>query len=350
MPELYSSMQNIERARRNLALDRYPRPLDLLASFRIFQATDARDKVFGLYSLINPSDLAVLELQPDYSLDVIKVFTRAAMDYCLADHAKLPTWVPDWSYRDRTKSLLMQRFLTDSSPSERNPWPCTWKSATGSSYPVVEIAKEADDDDDGFISISGGGILKKEYYDSQPGLPALEINQHSHAEMRRGSRKVGTSERRERQHPISHRRVSMGCILEDLPRRQLHTRRRAKHNAFEKWYQHFRESLTLSNLGGDAVEEIENSDAGTLSKILAGVGMVGKLTYKASKMGWNMYSSERKIPPSRIAAFHRVILKTGQGHIGISSKHIREGDTIALFQGGKLPLVIREVEEGGGGS
>ncbi|KAL5314221.1 hypothetical protein ACEPPN_018646 [Leptodophora sp. 'Broadleaf-Isolate-01'] len=115
MPELYSSMQNIERARRNLALDRYPRPLDLLASFRIFQATDARDKVFGLYSLINPSDLAVLELQPVYGLDVVKVFAKAAMDCiaaegnldvlsfggqdCLADHAKLPTWVPDWSYR-----------------------------------------------------------------------------------------------------------------------------------------------------------------------------------------------------------------------------------------------------------
>ncbi|PVH79337.1 HET-domain-containing protein [Cadophora sp. DSE1049] len=365
MPELYSSIQNIERARRNLALDRYPRPLDLLASFQIFQATDARDKVFGLYSLINPSDLAVLELQPDYGLDVIKVFTRAAVDCiaaegnldvlsfggqdCLPDHTKLPTWVPDWSYRDRTKPL-MQRFLTDLS-SEGNQWPCTWKSATGSSYPVVEIAK-----DDGFISISGyihdrvvetGGILEKEYYDSQPGHPALEIN----------TLMQKCAEVLEKWEDLSGMKDNIpyrtGESAWDVYWKTFHAGsythgdEQSTKDAFEKWYQHFRESHTLFNLGGDAVEEIENSDAGTLSKVIAGVGLVGKLSYKASKMGWNMYFSMKKIPPSRIAAFHRVMFKTEEGHVGISSKHIKEGDAIALFQGGKLPLVIREVEEGG---
>ena len=73
-PEMYSSLQNIEHVRRDLAQNHYSRPLDLLASFRIFLATDARDKVFGLYSLFSSSDLAILKLQPDYTIDLFKVY------------------------------------------------------------------------------------------------------------------------------------------------------------------------------------------------------------------------------------------------------------------------------------
>ena len=60
-----------------------------------------------------------------------------------------------------------------------NQWPFSWQSATGLSYPVVEISKNKN-----ILFTSGyvldrvvetGGILEKEYYESQPGHPALEI-------------------------------------------------------------------------------------------------------------------------------------------------------------------------------
>ncbi|KAG4431468.1 hypothetical protein IFR05_013058, partial [Cadophora sp. M221] len=348
MPELYSSMQSIERARRNLALDRYPRPLDLLASFQIFHATDARDKVFGLYSLINPSDLAVLKLQPDYDLDVIKVFTRAAKDCiaaeenldvlsfggqdCLPEHTKLSTWVPDWSYRDRTKPLLSRFLLTDSDPSsERSQWPCTWKSATGSSHPVVEIPT-ADDGDGGFISISGyihdrvtetGGILEKPYYDSQPGHPALEINtltQQSAAVLAKWEQLCGVTDNTP--YPPTGGEPAWDVYWKTFHAGiYTHGDESSTRDAFEKWYGQFRDPQRLFNSTGDAMDDISNSDAGTMSTVIAGVGLFGKLSYKAAKMGWDMYFSMRKIPPSRIAAFHRVMFKTGQGHVGISSKH-----------------------------
>jgi len=108
-------MQNIETVRCSIAHDHYPRPLDFFASFQIFQATDARDKVFSLYSLFNSSSLAVLQLEPDYELYAIQVYTQAALDCtaaegnldvlsfggqdCLSAHTKFPTWVPDWAYQ-----------------------------------------------------------------------------------------------------------------------------------------------------------------------------------------------------------------------------------------------------------
>jgi fructose 1,6-bisphosphatase len=114
LPEMYSFIQNIQSARRNIARSKYSRPLDLLASFRICLGTDPRDKVFGLYSLFSlfsPSDRAAIKLQPNYRLDVYDVFTQSVIYFispennlevfsfcgqdCLPVHSALPTWVPD---------------------------------------------------------------------------------------------------------------------------------------------------------------------------------------------------------------------------------------------------------------
>jgi hypothetical protein len=97
---------------------------------------------------------------------------------CLAAQSQLPTWVPDWAYQDRTMPLH-PRFLSTFSFGKHESAP-TSRSATGRSYPVVEISE-----DEKVIMIAGyvldrvletGGILEKEYFDSQPGHPLLEVN------------------------------------------------------------------------------------------------------------------------------------------------------------------------------
>ncbi len=76
-------------------------------------------------------------------------------------------------------------------------------------------------------------------------------------------------------------------------------------------------------------------------------GVYRETTWKVLKYCWNVAWNMNKIPPARILAFHRSIFKTERGYVGISSPNVKEGDYVALFQGGKTPLVIREVEEYG---
>lgn len=70
------------------------------------------------------------------------------------------------------------------------------------------------------------------------------------------------------------------------------------------------------------------------------------MTYKGMKFGMGLRMNRNKIPPSKILAFHRALFRTGRGFVGISSRHVRVGDAVALFRGGKMPLVIRETEGG----
>ncbi|KAM7190697.1 hypothetical protein V8F33_009361, partial [Rhypophila sp. PSN 637] len=135
------------------------RPLDLLANFRIFQATDARDKVFGIYSLLSDEDLAQFTLEQDYDLYVITVYTRSAIDcvaldgsldvlslggiMCPPEHSKLPTRVPDWSYKDRAKPLhprfLAAMSLGDTTIATENDM-TRIRSATKNSTPKFHVS------------------------------------------------------------------------------------------------------------------------------------------------------------------------------------------------------------------
>ena len=87
--------------------------LDGLVEGRAAQATNPRDKVFAIMGLTNT------QLYPDYSSDVIDVYSKAALRIqttpelgnllCCVDHLQtplsLPSWVPDWATPRQTVSL-----------------------------------------------------------------------------------------------------------------------------------------------------------------------------------------------------------------------------------------------------
>ena len=87
--------------------------LDGLVEGRAAQATNPRDKVFAIMGLTNT------QLYPDYSSEVIDVYSTAALKIeatpelgnllCCVDHLQptsgLPTWVPDWATPRQTVSL-----------------------------------------------------------------------------------------------------------------------------------------------------------------------------------------------------------------------------------------------------
>ena len=87
--------------------------LDGLVEGRAAQATNSRDKVFAIMGLTNT------QWYPDYSSEVIDVYSKAAMKIettpdlgdllCCVDHLQptlsLPSWVPDWATPRQTVSL-----------------------------------------------------------------------------------------------------------------------------------------------------------------------------------------------------------------------------------------------------
>lgn len=127
----------------------------------------------------------MLELQPDYNLDLAKVYTQSVLD-CIAtegnldvlsfggpdtllEHleSNLPTWVPDWAFQDHKKPML-PRFMSSSSFGGSQVT-SSWKSATGSGYPIAEVSGDST-----VIKLSGyvfdkvletGGVLETEYYE-----------------------------------------------------------------------------------------------------------------------------------------------------------------------------------------
>lgn len=90
--------------------------LSLLLQNRQFSASDQRDKVFSFWALADPKDTVKLDLQPDYTLSteaVYKAFaitalkTRTDLDILSVPRvlegsqvSNLPSWVPDWSTAD----------------------------------------------------------------------------------------------------------------------------------------------------------------------------------------------------------------------------------------------------------
>ncbi|PSN63313.1 HET-domain-containing protein [Corynespora cassiicola Philippines] len=98
--------------------------LTLLKRFQGRKASDARDKVYALLSLAE-AGLKIENLSPDYSLDVVEVYTKATFESILSTRSlsvfntdlsrkfrtDLPSWVPDWespgayNHHLRTKTI-----------------------------------------------------------------------------------------------------------------------------------------------------------------------------------------------------------------------------------------------------
>lgn len=104
---LMNQSSTIERTRQRWRAEGGTALVRLLQEFSHRQASDDRDKVFGLLSLAKRTHL----MTPNYSLDVYQTYREAALSSIRAEssldcwagdqkrknHKSLPSWVPDWS-------------------------------------------------------------------------------------------------------------------------------------------------------------------------------------------------------------------------------------------------------------
>jgi hypothetical protein len=110
--------------------------------------------------------------------------------------------------------------------------------------------------------------------------------------------------------------------------------------AFKRWYGPMREvKSVLQSFGTN-----DSDTGGIFSKLVTLTRWVVKVLYMILKMSLIKYRNENEQP--RIMAVNRRIVRTTQNYIGIASAQVQVGDYIALFNGGKMPFVIREAQSG----
>ncbi|CAI4213112.1 unnamed protein product [Parascedosporium putredinis] len=130
--------------------------LNTLMSCRHFDATDPRDKVYGILGMVSPR--SSWKLLADYSREIVDVYSdvvqyqletsgyEGKLDFLGADGLPeggitgLPSWLPDWRYRDRYHvpfKKLLDDEATTPRPGRQQSESCVY-TASGT---IISLAK-----------------------------------------------------------------------------------------------------------------------------------------------------------------------------------------------------------------
>ena len=163
--------------------------LSMLMSCRHYDATDARDKVYGVLGMASPRGL--WHLLADYSKDIVEVYTdvvqyqletsgyEGKLDFLGADGLPeggmtgLPSWLPDWRYRNRYH-VPLKKLLDDEASTPRpgrQKSECCVYSASGSAETLFSLGVDVST----VAAIDGRSLRVKGFrigflYDIQPVL------------------------------------------------------------------------------------------------------------------------------------------------------------------------------------
>ncbi|KAI8935043.1 hypothetical protein NX059_008707 [Plenodomus lindquistii] len=293
-----------------------PQFMPLLDLARKSEASDARDKVYGILGLMHPAVVALVTL--DYRLSVEQVYTDFAMQYMIGTHSleileqcrykesALPSWVPDWTNKNHYR-------LHSGTHSSYH--------AGGNSLPVYRFRKdESILDLQGVVidTIDGLGAAYFEYGDSttpshntfQPDNPitAYESDYHTRSALWR----TLTGDRNLQGGPAPEEYIE----LLDLPLRE-------------------RYSNALPSRGARAFSRFLTQNAA--------------LVVCGSKLDHYFTSSASEFPTTGADALERVwrftrtqrLVTTSSGRIGMAPNEILKGDMACVVPGADVPLLLR---------
>ncbi|KAI1384118.1 HET-domain-containing protein [Hypoxylon trugodes] len=322
----------LERARREWCAGVRHNLLSALFRHRILDATDPRDKIFGLNALTKSELSRVQALQPNYNVDTTELYTAVAKEVLKQTSdlnllsvprrisgtgpENLPSWVPDWSITRITAPLGLANY------SDINELDF---SASCSSMPQVQFAGA----DSNFLGIYGHCI---------------------------------------------DRIAAVGTVLrvDQLPRSNYHGVRIPKCTfVLNNWFQIAKISKPGPYITGESIRDafvqtlvcesshepietirrqldILERDA-TITKWISFLPrffpewLVDKAVHVAHAIIFYKRSDQMtlnyRIPMSSLA--DRRVFRTSKGYIGLGPALAEAGDDIAVVQGAKVPLVLR---------
>jgi hypothetical protein len=349
LPQIPEQLRNVDTMT-NLQRARTPWPLDALISITQvkFNATDQRDKIYGLMGLARETqDTWHLpnELRPDYEVDVtdlypkvahfmleesqsLSFFTRArCVDGSITRRQRehqldLPSWCPDWSDfkvpNEGIATSLSWVHTSDPSQPARLGYLEQFSASTGLKF---ELGYDKDDP----RTLSVRGIRATEVTVSVP----FAVNP---------SRKV------EPEQPFTS---SMIQILSEALKL-------LKEDNFARWAQQFVKVTTVEQyhfVGRNADQGLRDGIA-YVHQLLAGDATLMSLWEERSGnkdalVQLHKLSNEDGVTDYyksllRNYGFDRAFLVTSDGRMGIGPSNTRPGDTIAVLGGGDVPYCVRK--------
>jgi hypothetical protein len=344
-------LNNLQQMRQRFqAGNSRPSVVEVLLYNRNAETTDARDHIFAFYGLLPPGSPA--SLIPDYGkkLSCDELYRKVAVD--LMHHEGglnllsitsvmrptttpyLPTWAPDWSANGPAECFLTRYYITDFSPDLRPTY-----RASGNS-----VCEPTFDDEERRLLLKGYTVGTITRF-SEVIIPAPV---------------PGTSW-------ITIKRFARGCLefhrafrsCEDVAGLYEHGKYFTGESRLKAYYQ------TLFGGAGDfdqvPVELVQMAfkkwylfqvlplrilQLLRLDFVWVFLTLALITTFLSSPIvllfGWRC-SAVPGLDFSFLAnrAAHRRIVRTTIGHVGLAPASAKPGDSILLYEGGKLPAVLR---------
>jgi hypothetical protein len=316
--------------------------LHLLFMHRSFDSTDLRDKIYALSGLAN--DMDVLDVKPSYSISAAELYRAVALKMLkngrhldllsiprVPGPSKvgiLPSWVPDWSVSDFAFPLV------DGVGNSVNPY-FGFKATPESGQFSLQMK------DEGFTIGLAGEVIDYiveagEAFEPDDRVPILQrlmdmareyatyIAWKKIARIRSGKKYPGTGEE-----------------LLDAYWRTLSAGRSSTTGDVTKTREEF---LTLWRVYIRPFRVVPSSPLlRWLRPVMVIAAYVGVVLMYYWTYYWTKTLMERMMHFRRkmTASLYRRFFRTERGYLGLGSRLLREGDQIALFKGGMVPLVLR---------
>lgn len=309
--------------------------LGILLGFRHYQATDPRDKVFALCGLATDTELNALVFQPDYRLDMSQAYTNLALfvinsernldilsvppKFAKQRNTALPSWVPDWSICDTTPAMLLDRSSLRS--EER-----VLQKASGDSETSAEFDEKG-------ISLGLRGILIDQVKETAP----VQMGWHGYE----GSLSVNIAHRetqtflqweyfakaRSKQTYSYTNEDMLDVYWQTITGGWKHSDDDAARSHYLKWDAYFRPGNSLRKLLGPRIVKSSSYAWVTLA-----MNAVNQTFRPLVDLGFS--------DAINVTDYRRLI-RSRNGFLGLAPTECRVGDSIVVFEGGRVPLIIR---------
>jgi hypothetical protein len=289
----------------------------LLLGARAQSSTDAKDKIFAFHGILGLLDIQLPA--PDYSKPVSQIYREAAAASIFHDSSLmllssltgesfvtgLPSWVPDWSNKDVINEAAL------------------WSEAraTNLSSPIFEISQ-----DQSLLTLRGKIINT---------IDKVSVDYPEHSLLRSLAGEQATGPARKREVDVLYqwfKTFGTGTNVANFFSRVARNAWTRTHDAagidplVEFWIQAFM-SQELSSAEHDLPK------------------------FMSRKNGWSeLHKRPGKSVQKNIVQFHttvrkildrKIMFRSQNGELGIGCRSLQQGDSIALFAGCNLPMIIR---------
>ncbi|KAF1948570.1 HET-domain-containing protein [Byssothecium circinans] len=350
--DTYQALRLFE-TRSNFQSGHLPPLHQVLLSNRSFQASDARDKIFGLLSLADQADIMSMQIYPNYHLSVEQLYKNMTLALLrspdlsalsgsgIHDPRKggvLPSWVTDWSISDPSIPLDTGDSLENDDKSSYAPTHLVNFDASRGT-----ISSIAFDEHKSSLSLEGllfdqvetvGVLSQTRYLRRVSHMFELFVQCHDALEQLKNWEQVARVRTRGR-YPTGEKiqdaywhTLCAGRVPEGL--------KSATSDPRFKYYVMIR---PLRHFVRIAIHLVPREETNTwYNRLFYSMFQtvwitLGLTPAKGQRIGFP--------PESRLSNYRRMV-RTKKGYLALAPRFTQPGDWIGVYKGGKLPLVVRK--------